>query len=162
MVNVVLALTGEPIAVYNDEDLADCSVKALKRLLAHKVGKTRFQLELLGENCLLDDEQTLTHDEQTLTLLIQEFVLVENDHLQILTSENDWEALEKELKTPRDPNFRGEGQDPALWVAASAGNIDCLSLLLEAGAEKDEACSPFGETSLWRALSSRTVNLTGA
>ena len=27
-------------------------------------------------------------------------------------------------KLPRDPNYRGEGQMAALWLAAAAGNID--------------------------------------
>ena len=58
MPEVLSALTGESIAVFEDEELADASVKALKQRLAQEIGIPRFQLRLLHDNCSLDDDQT--------------------------------------------------------------------------------------------------------
>ena len=63
MVEVLSAVTGESIAVFQDEELADASVKALKKRLAQKLGVPRFRLRLLQDNCPLDDNQTLTDDQ---------------------------------------------------------------------------------------------------
>ena len=59
MLEVRSAVTGEPIAVFEDEEIADVSVKALKQRLAQKIGLPRFRLRLLKDNCPLDDDQTL-------------------------------------------------------------------------------------------------------
>ena len=60
MLEVLSAVTGESIAVFEDEELADASVKALKQRLAQEIGIPRFRLRLLHDNCPLDDDQTLT------------------------------------------------------------------------------------------------------
>ena len=67
---------------------------------------------------------SLTDDIGTLTLAIKPLQTVRDDLLQIMVSENDVQGLEEELRLPRDPNYRGEGQMAALWLAAAAGNID--------------------------------------
>ena len=66
MLEVLFAVTGESIAVFEDDELADASVKGLKQRLAQKLGLPRFRLRLLQDNCPLDENQTLT-DDQTLT-----------------------------------------------------------------------------------------------
>ena len=66
MLEVLSALTRESIAVFEDEELADAPVKALKKRLAQKLGIPRFRLRILQGNCPLDDNQTLI-DDQTLT-----------------------------------------------------------------------------------------------
>ena len=58
-VEVVSAVTGESIAVFEKEEFADASVKALKQRLAQHIGVPRFQLRLLQDNCPVDDGQTL-------------------------------------------------------------------------------------------------------
>ena len=40
MLEVLSALTGESIAAFEDEEIADASVKALKQRLARKIGPT--------------------------------------------------------------------------------------------------------------------------
>ena len=57
-VEVLSAVTGESVAVFEHEELADASVKALKQRLAQKLGFPRFRLRLLQDNCPLDDDQT--------------------------------------------------------------------------------------------------------
>ena len=65
MLEVLSALTGESIAVFEDEELANAPVKAFKKRLAQKLGIPRFRLRILQGNCPLDDNQTLI-DNQTL------------------------------------------------------------------------------------------------
>jgi len=61
MLEVLSAVTGESIAVFEDEEIADVSVKVLKQHLAQKIGLPRFRLRLLHDNSRpLDDDQTLT------------------------------------------------------------------------------------------------------
>ena len=75
-VEVVSAVTGESIAVFEKEDFADASVKAFKQRLAQKIGIPRFRLRLLQDNCPLDDEKTLI-DDQTLALQVVQLVRME-------------------------------------------------------------------------------------
>ena len=57
MLEVLSAVTGESIAVFKDEEIADASVKALRKRLARKIGLPRFRLRLLQDSCSLDDDQ---------------------------------------------------------------------------------------------------------
>ena len=66
MVEVLSAVSGESIAVLEDEELAGAPVNALKQRLAQKHGIPRFRLRILQCNCPPDDNQTLIGD-QTLT-----------------------------------------------------------------------------------------------
>ena len=56
---LVSAVTGETIAVLENEDFAEASVKTLKKRLAQKIGIPRFRLRLFQDNCPMDDDQTL-------------------------------------------------------------------------------------------------------
>ena len=56
-VEVVSAVTGESIAVFEKEEFADASVKVLKQRLAQQIGIPRFRLRLLQDNSPLDDDQ---------------------------------------------------------------------------------------------------------
>ena len=51
MLEVLSAVTGESIAVFEEVDFAEGSVKALKQRLAQKIGVPRFRLRLLEDNC---------------------------------------------------------------------------------------------------------------
>ena len=63
MLEVFSAVTGESIAVFEEVEFAEGSVKALKKRLAQKIGIPRFRLRLLQDNCALDDDQTLIDDD---------------------------------------------------------------------------------------------------
>ena len=69
MLEVLYAVSGKSIAVFEREDFADATVRALRQRLAQKIGVPRFRLRLLQDNCPLDDDQTLI-DDQTLTLQV--------------------------------------------------------------------------------------------
>ena len=71
-VEVVSAVTGESIAVFEKDEFADASVKALKQRLAQQIGVPRFRLRLLQDNCTLDDDQTLAM--QVVQLVRMEFL----------------------------------------------------------------------------------------
>ena len=60
MLEVLSAVTGESVAVFEHEELADASVKVLKQCLAKKLGIPRFRTTAPSRQLhLLDDDQTL-------------------------------------------------------------------------------------------------------
>jgi len=71
-VEVLSAVTGESIAVFEKEEFADASVKALKQRLAQQIGVPRFRLRLLQDNCQLNDDQTL--EMEVVQLVVLEFL----------------------------------------------------------------------------------------
>ena len=72
MLELLSAVTGESIAVFEDDEIADASVKALKQRLARKIGLPRFRLRLLQDSCPLGDDQTFAM--QVVQLVILEFL----------------------------------------------------------------------------------------
>ena len=158
MLKVLSATTGESIAVFEEDEIADASVKALKQHLARKIGMPRFRLRLLQDNCVLDDDQTFPlDDDQTLTLQVVQLVKLQflppdweqEQGLMVACEENDDELLEQYLNHPRNPDFEFENRITPLYVAASNGNLKCVRLLLEAGANKDQALTINGATPLF-------------
>ena len=153
MLEVLSAVTGESIAVFEDEEFADASVKALKQRLAQKIGFPRFRLRLLQDNCQVNDDETLALE--VVQLVVLEFLPCD--------AQQDWEImlacwangdklLEKLLNQPRNPNFEDDrhGIMP-LHAAATNGSLECVRLLLEAGAQKDEGRRDTGATPLYLA-----------
>ena len=111
MLEVLSAVTGESIAVFEEVDFAESSVKALKQRLAQKIGIPRFRLRLLQDNCPLDDNQTLTGDQiltlQVVQLVILEFQLPDREQdqgMMMACQQNDDKLLEQHLNQPRNPN----------------------------------------------------------
>ena len=78
MLEVHSALTGEPIAVLEDEEGAGDSVKVLKQRLAQKIGLTRFRLRLIQENRPIDDNETISL--KVVQLVILEFLPPDFEH----------------------------------------------------------------------------------
>ena len=94
MLEVLSAVSGESIAVFEDEEIAEASVKALKQQLARKIDLPRFRLRLLHDDSrTLDDDQTLTL--QVVQLVILEFLPpdTEQDRRIILACEENDAAL---------------------------------------------------------------------
>ena len=124
MLEVLSAVTGESIAVFEDEEIADASVKALKQRLAEKIGLPRFRLRLLHDNYPLDDDQTLTL--QVVQLVILEFLpphKKQNRRIILACEENDDALLEQHLNKPRTPNFQDANQITPLYAAARNGSL---------------------------------------
>jgi len=96
MLEVLSAVTGESIAVFEDEEIADASVKALKQRLARKIGLPRFRLRLLQDNCPLDNDQTFAM--QVVQLVILEFQPPDTEQdrgIMMACSQNDDKLLEQ-------------------------------------------------------------------
>ena len=156
MLEVLSAVTGESIAVFEEVDFAEGSVKALKQLLAQKIGVPRFRLRLLQDNCPLDDNQTLINNEtctlQVVQLVILEFQLPDREQdqgIMVACEENDNELLERHLNQPRNPNFEDANAMTPLCVASLNGSLKCVYLLIEAGANQDKGTTDDGATPLY-------------
>ena len=158
MVEVLYAVSGESIAVFEREDFADATVKALRQRVAQKIGVPRFRLRLLQDNCPLDDDQTLT-DNQTWTRQVVQIVILEflppdreqDQGIMVACEEKDDKLLERYLNQPRNPNFEDASTMTPLCEAACRGSLKCVHLLLEAGANKDQATTSSGTTPLFMA-----------
>ena len=151
MLEVLSAVTGESIAVFEDDEIADASVKALKQRLAPKIGLPRFRLRLLQDSCPLGDDQTFAM--QVVQLVILEFLPPDAEQDQVIMvacEENDDTLLEQQLNQPRNPNFTDAMNAwTPLLVAARNGSLKCVLFLLEAGANKDQALTSSGATPLY-------------
>ena len=145
MLEVVSAVTGESIAVFEEVDFAEGSVKALKQRLAQKIGIPRFRLRLFQDNSALDDDQTLM-DDQAFTVQVVQLVILEfqppdreqDEGIMVACQQNDDKLLEQQLNKPRSPNFQDANQITPLYAAARNGSLKCVLLLLEAGANKNQ------------------------
>ena len=145
MLEVLSAVTGESVAVFEHEELADASLKALKQCLAQKLGIPRFRLRLLQDNCALDGDQTLIDHQKFILQVVQlvkmEFLPPDMEHdqgIMVACRQNDDKLLEQHLNQPRNPNFEGANGITPLCAASLHGSLKCVSLLIEAGANKDQ------------------------
>ena len=155
MLGVLSAVTGESIAVFEEVDFAEGSVKALKQRLAQKIGVPRFRLQILQHNCPLDDNQILIEN-QTWTLQVVQLVILDfqlpdreqDESIMVACEENDDKLLEQKLNQPRNPNFEDADAMTPLCAASLNGSLKCVSLLIEAGADKDQGTTDDGMTPL--------------
>ena len=121
---MVSAVTGESIAVFEREEFADASVKALKQRLAQQICVPRFRLRLLQDNSPLDDDQTLA-------MQVVQFVRMEllppdmEQDREIIEAcyQNNDKLLEQNLNQPRRPNFEDADAMTPLCAAALNGNL---------------------------------------
>ena len=176
MLEVLSALTGESIAVFEELDFAEGSVKAIKQRLAQQIGIPRFRLRLLQDNCALVDDQTLIDDQQFPLQVVQLVILEfqppgreQDQGIMVACEENDDKLLEQHLNQPRNPNFEDanamtplvtasfngslkqgtthDGGTP-LCRAAHQEHLEVIRFLVESGANKDQGMTLFGVTPL--------------
>ena len=123
------------------------TVRSLKTLVAKKIGVPRFRQRWLSEDHteLHDDDFATTSDVQ---LLVLEFAQAEDGDVRKLfeaCDTNDVEQVDELLRKPLHPDVRPflwparKAAKTALHMTARSGNVECLALLLEAGADKDKA-----------------------
>ena len=156
MLEVLSAVTGVSIAVFEEVDFEEGSVKALKQRLAQKIGIPRFRLRLLQDNCPLDDNQILIEN-QTWTLQVVQLVILEfqlpdreqDEGIILACRQNDDKLLEQHLNQPRNPNFEDADAMTPMCAASLNGSLKCVSLLIEAGANKDQGSTYHGITPLF-------------
>ena len=122
MLEVISAVTGKSIAVFEDEEIADRSVKALKQRLAQKIGLPRFRQRILQDNCPLDNDEIFAM--QVVQLVILEFQPPDTERsIMVACRQNDDKLLEQQLNIPRSPNFQDANHITPLYVAASKGSL---------------------------------------
>ena len=139
MIEVLSAVSGEPVAVVNAQEFEGQPVQVLKKCLEAQTGLPRFRQRLLsaGGEEITGNSISLSHDLQLLLLEYLPPDAEQDEKLAVACSDNNAEEVEKLLCQPRNPNakIRSDGRT-ALHCAAENGNLDCARLLLEAGAEK--------------------------
>ena len=121
------------------EEFEGKTVKSLKTLVAKQIGVSKFRQRWLCEDHteLREEAVVCASDVQ---LVVLEFVQAEDGEVQKLFDAckvDDSDAVEKLLRKPLSPNMTIEHSETALHVAAHTGSVECLALLLEAGADKD-------------------------
>ena len=138
-VEVLSAVTGESIAVFEKEEFADSSVKAFKQRLA--TADWRYTIPTNGcykNNSPLDDDQTLALG--VVQLVKVEFLPADMERdrqIMVACSQDNDKLLEQQLDKPGSPNFEDADGKTPLFLTASHGSLQCVHLLLEAGANKD-------------------------
>ena len=118
------------------------NVKSLKTLVAKQIGVPRFRQRWLSEDrrVLQDDEFVVASDVQ---LVVVNFVQAEEGEVQKLfeaCQENNLDQVEKLLQKPLNPSLTREDEGElltALHGAVDSEHVECLALLLEAGADTD-------------------------
>ena len=85
-------------------------------------------------------------------LEFQERERKQDQSIMVACQENDDKLLEQHLNRPRNPNVQNAGHTGTPLCAASLrGSLKCVSLLVEAGANKDQGRTDDGATPLFMA-----------
>ena len=106
MLEVISAVTGKSIAVFEDEEIADRSVKALKQRLAQKIGLPRFRQRILQDNCPLDNDQIFAM--QVVQLVILEFQPPDTEQdrgVMMACSAKWWQTSRAAIEHPTQSEF---------------------------------------------------------
>ena len=138
MCSVYSALSGEAPAVVDDYE--GKTAKEVKRSLAAQIGISRFRQRFWSEDWSeIQGAVVLASEPMKIQLVVLDFLPPElEDHKLINASgRNDWKALENLLQCPRSPNSTDALGSRPLQYASENGHVECMRLLLEAGAEKD-------------------------
>eukprot|EP00438_Fugacium_kawagutii_P033111 Skav219662 [mRNA] locus=scaffold1257:224834:230605:+ [translate_table: standard] len=148
MFHVASAFSGKLVAILNAEDVNGKSTKSLKTCLFSITGISRFHQRLFledGSEIVAEEELSLTP--QTVQLVVLQYQtpnIAQEERLIAACRQGDVPSLEACLEEPQDPNLPFDFSDAwkgfcAIHVVAARGSLQCLHLLLEAGADKDSA-----------------------
>eukprot|EP00434_Breviolum_minutum_P016191 symbB.v1.2.014267.t1/scaffold1033.1/size247163/5 len=159
MLDILAAFTGEVVTSYEEQHLQNSTVSDLKQSPSLVTGLSRFRLRILHGLTILENREPLMHDHK---IICNSLLLVnlgfeeenrEKEHAMVVACmNNDYEALESFLYEPQNPNFFSiSEQVTPLYIACSRGNLECVSLILEAGGKADVGCRVSGESPLFRA-----------
>ncbi|CAK9076997.1 Ankyrin-3 (ANK-3) (Ankyrin-G) [Durusdinium trenchii] len=143
MISVHFAASGEEAARLDLEECQEVevlgnTVRALKRVLAKKLGVPRFRQHLFcQERGELNDKVSLSPPEELQLVILSFWPSEEKADQKFIAACRENRAEELEAMLRRDEDGR-----PALHIAAEEGHVQCMSLLLEAlagvHAEKDK------------------------
>ena len=157
----VCSLAGEEVVAWEDVNFEGKSVRSLKTLLAKQIGVSRFRQRWLSEDHTELQDDDIISTASDVQLLLLDFVASEDEDVRkflMACYENRLEQVEELLQKPLNPevileinhaviDVRGAivhniinikiEKGTALHAAARLGHVECVALLLEAGARKD-------------------------
>eukprot|EP00435_Cladocopium_sp_Y103_P072762 s30_g41.t1 len=132
------AASGDPLLTFDDDERPQ-TVRAVKAQLMQRLGFNRFRLKLLCGPRELSEEDLLISPLELQLVIVnlwppepwydQRFLLV--------CQKNRLDEVELLLHRPQDPETRDAEGKAALHFAAEEGHLQCVELLLEAGARLD-------------------------
>ena len=123
------------------------TVKELKQILAAQVGVSRFRLKLFLDQLEIMDDKILEYKPVEPILVVMDFCPADDEDRQqmlLAITQNDLDSLEDILQHGYDPNmtclvhddiFHEDDEEEPLQIAAAQGHLECIQLLIEAGAE---------------------------
>ena len=123
------------------------TVKALKQILAAQVGVSRFRLKLFLNKLEIMDDKIFDSEPVELLLIVMDFCPADAEEQQkmlLAIANNDLVSLEEILQRGYDPNMTNlihddyydeDDEVEPLQCAATRGHLECIQLLIEAGAE---------------------------
>ena len=165
----VCSLAGEERVAFDDREFNIQTVRVLKTLAAKQIGVSRFRQRWLCRDHTELSDDTIMMTAGDVQLIVLDFVQAEDGEFQKLfehCKSNNVDQVDELLRKPLDPNvmfvdrmcvdeggheFRGM---TALHVAALSNSVECVALLLDAGADKDARDLVFGVT-VWHVAVAR-------
>ena len=149
-------LSGEEVAVVPLEEVVRddfCTVRHLKRYLCCAYGlPPRFQQRILHDGAVLDDETCCFRlaspfSVQLILLPFVEATPEQIDNFLEAARQGESSEVERHLLLPHDPDLIPQRRRArALYQASCDGHAGVVSLLLEAGANKDAPYHHFGNS----------------
>ena len=141
----ITALSGATVVQLEEEELdrivaSGNTVGDLKKLLASRIGYSRFRLKLLNEDMgELQDDMPVTQL-LSVQLVMLDFCAPEEavwEALLLACKGNRVDEVTSLLQKPLNPNSTGADADhPPIYLAAERGHLEVVRLLLEAGDHK--------------------------
>ena len=141
----ITALSGATVTHLHEEEWG-CMVESgkhvrdLKKLLASRIGYSRFRQRFLSEDMGELPDDMLLIQMPSVQLVVLDFCAPEEtiwEDLLLACENNRVVEVTQLLQKPLDPNARGDIdiEPPPLLLAADRGHLKVIQLLLEAGAD---------------------------
>ncbi len=139
---VCSAASGNMLAIVDEDAVQDKTAKSVKQFLAPQIGVSRFRQKFFVEDFSreIEDEEVFNAVPLRIQLVKLEFLSpdIEQEKKMLLAAkQGDSETLERLLQKLQNPNCADEGGKMPLHHAARGGHVEAISLLLDAGSEKD-------------------------
>lgn len=151
MLSIRSAVSGEELTQITAEDFQGKSEKELKTFIGEKLGYSRFRQRLFCEDGKEIKGDKLSLDPQNVQLVVLDLLPLdrtEDEKLLAACRKDNEKTVEKLLQRPRNPNVWEISGSYAIHLAAEEGHQNCVSLLLEARADKEARHRQSGMTPL--------------
>ena len=151
MLSIRSAVSGEELTQITAEDFQGKSEKELKTFIGEKLGYSRFRQRLFCEDGKEIKGDKLSLDPQNVQLVVLDLLpndRTEDEKLLAACRKDNEKTVEKLLQRPRNPSVWEISGSSAIHLAAEEGHQNCVSLLLEARADKEARHRQSGMTPL--------------